>query len=52
MPNRGGEGEADSRVGSGGPVPDKPLTSLEKRKKKKARKFPPPPYLENPNLLK
>ena len=28
---RGGEGEADSRVGSGGPVPNKPLTSLVAR---------------------
>ena len=30
MPNRpwGGEGEADSRVGSGGPVPNKPLTTI------------------------
>ena len=26
---RGGEGEADSRVGSGGPVPKKPRASLE-----------------------
>ena len=25
---RGGEGEADSRVGSGGPVPNKPLTII------------------------
>ena len=24
----GGEGEADSRVGSGGPVPNKPLTTV------------------------
>ena len=27
MPNRG-EGEAESRVGSGGPVPNKPLSRL------------------------